>query len=53
MTKNGRWIAMRNIWLRMEFQTGGEERRRRMEIERERAEERRKRKEKLNVGSPI
>lgn len=22
MTKNGRWIAMRNTWLRMEFQTG-------------------------------
>lgn len=35
---------MRNIWLGMEFQTGGEERRRRRrtEIERKRAEESRK-----------
>lgn len=54
MTKNGRWITMRNIWLGMEFQAGGEERRRRRtEIERQRAEKSRNWEEKLNLGSSV
>lgn len=54
MTKNGRWITMRNIWLGMEFQTGREERRRRRtEIERKRAEKSRNWEEKLNLGSSV